>query len=198
MESLSEADLAWQAAHGNVLAFGELVQRTQASVLNVCYRLVGSMSEAEDMAQDAYLRAYQRLHLYDPQRPFGPWMRRVAANVCINYLKSQTMLEVELDEESAYAVSDEMNPESKAAQRSEGEAVLAAVLSLPPHYRVVIELRHFQGLNYEEIAAELSLPLSDVKSHLFRARRLLAARLQPQASESHPANPRAGGIGEPS
>ncbi len=167
-----------RARSGDGDAFGEIVRRHQSAVFNVCYRLLGDPADAEDAAQEAFLRAHSRLGLFDLERPFGPWMRRLAANLCLNRLKARTPagrpLDDELDEAPA---TPALNPETAREHVERSEAVRAAIRQLPPHYRAVIELRHFQDLAYEEIAATLNLPLSDVKSHLFRARRLLAAWL---------------------
>jgi len=155
------------------------VRSYQVSVFNVCYRLLGERREAEDMAQEAFIRAYERLNTFDVERPFGPWIRRVAANLCLNRLEARPPVHVELDEERDETGRWEQGDPARARERAESaEAVRAALLSLPPHYRAVVELRHFQDLSYAEIAEALNLPLSDVKSHLFRARKLLAEKLQ--------------------
>jgi RNA polymerase sigma-70 factor (ECF subfamily) len=171
----SDRDLALRARRGDTEAFGELVRRYQTSVFNVCYRLTGERREAEDLAQEAFIRAYERLDSYDPDRPFGPWMRRVAANLCLNRLSLQRPPEVMIDEERDEA--DEGEPETIREQTERAESVRAAILSLPPQYRAVIELRHFEDMSYDDIAAALRIPLSDVKSHLFRARKMLAEKI---------------------
>jgi RNA polymerase sigma-70 factor (ECF subfamily) len=161
-------------------AYGELVRQHQTSVFNVCYRLLGERREAEDLAQEAFIRAYERLHTFDVERPFGPWIRRVAANLCLNRLEARAPAHVELDEERDETDHWEQVDPARVHEQAEGaEAVRAALLSLPPHYRAVLELRHFQDMSYAEIAQALHLPLSDVKSHLFRARKLLAEKLKP-------------------
>jgi RNA polymerase sigma-70 factor (ECF subfamily) len=175
MAELTDRDLVIAARRGGAESFGELVRRYQASVFNVCYRVLGERREAEDMAQEAFIRAFQRLDTFDADRPFGPWIRRVAANTCLNHLDSARPIEAVLDEERDTA-TDPL-PETRREQAEQAEAVRGAILSLPPHYRVVIELRHFQELSYDEIASTLNIPVSDVKSHLFRARKLLAERL---------------------
>jgi RNA polymerase sigma-70 factor, ECF subfamily len=174
MSAPSERDLIQRAHRGDAEAFGELVIRYQTSVFNVCYRLLHERAEAEDMAQETFIRARERLHTFDEERVFGPWVRRVAANVCLNHLESQKRM-VELDEERD--TDESHRPETQVEGRERSEQIRAALASLPAHYRVVIELRHYQGLSYDEIAAELNIPLSDVKSHLFRARKLLAEKL---------------------
>ena len=178
MAKACDRDLVLQARRGATQAYGELVQRYQASVFGVCLRMMEERQEAEDMTQDAFLRAYQHLDTYDTERPFGPWIRRVAANLCLNRLarsrRAVMPLEDELDQPSESA---DPGPEALTEIKEQQEIVRAAVLSLPPHYRAVIELRHFQGLRYAEISEVLGIPLSDVKSHLYRARQRLARRL---------------------
>ena len=176
MADPTDRDLAIRARRGEAEAFGELVRRYQTSVFNVCYRLLGERREAEDLAQEAFVRAYQRLDSFDAERPFGPWMRRVAANLCLNRLQLDAPPAAPLDEERDEDTAT--TPEAAQEQSERAELVRAALLSLPGHYRAVIELRHFQELSYDEIAAALRLPLSDVKSHLFRARKMLAEKLE--------------------
>ena len=174
MSAPSDRDLIQRARRGDAEAFGELVVRYQTSVFNVCYRILHERREAEDMAQETFLRARDRLQTFDDERLFGPWIRRVAANVCLNHVEAQKQT-APLDEERAAGESH--GPESQVESRERSEQIREALASLPVHYRVVIELRHYQELSYDAIAAELQIPLSDVKSHLFRARKMLAEKL---------------------
>jgi len=180
MDESSDRELALRTRRGESEAFGELVQRYQSSVFNICYRLLGERREAEDLTQEAFVRAYQRLDRFDAERPFGPWMRRLAANLCFNRLKVKRMVSLPIDDERDGLLPDnasQNNPELVHLQAERAESIRAALLSLPPHYRAVIELRHFQDMSYAKIAEHLEIPLSDVKSHLFRARRLLEKKL---------------------
>jgi RNA polymerase sigma-70 factor (ECF subfamily) len=170
----SDRDLIQRARRGDAEAFGELVTRHQTSVFNVCYRILHERTEAEDMTQETFIRAHERLSTFDDERPFGPWIRRVAANVCLNHLDVQHIT-APFDEERD--ADEGQRPESQAEVRERSGQIRSALASLPAHYRVVIELRHYQELSYDEIAAELDIPLSDVKSHIFRARKLLAEKL---------------------
>ena len=181
MNDSSDRDLILRARRGESEAFGELVRRTQTAVFNVCYRLMGERREAEDMAQEAFIRAYERLGTFDLERPFLPWVRRVAANLCLNHLSAQTPDQAELDEERDQAVPGE-GPSSLVEQRERSWRIHTALLALPPRYRVVIELRHFQELSYDEIARTLDRPMSDIKSDLFRARKMLAEKLKDESS----------------
>lgn len=171
----SLVELALQGEHE---AFGELVKRYQRSVFNVCYRIMGERQEAEDMTQETFLRAHDRLKTFDPGRPFGPWIRRVGANLCLNTIKRRKLMMLPLNEELEGSTRKiDERPEAAQIQAERSEAIREAILELPVPYRVVIELRHFFDLSYKEIAEAVGLPLSDVKSHLFRGRKILAERL---------------------
>ena len=176
MTAPTDRDLIVRARRGAAGsdAFGELVTRYQTGVFNVCYRLLHERGEAEDLAQETFMRAYDRLHTFDLEREFGPWIRCVATNLCLNHLESRKVI-APLDEERD--ADESQRPEKQVEVKERSAQVRRALASLPPHYRVVIELRHYQEMSYDEIAVELNIPLSDVKSHLFRARKLLAEKL---------------------
>ena len=178
MGDSTDRDLVLHTRSGEANAFGELVRRYQASVFNVCFRLMGERREAEDLAQEAFIRAYKRLDTFDMGRPFGPWIRRVAANLCITHLRRREPLHLHLDEERDQPIQTvEMDVETRHMQTEDSEVVRSALIGLPSHYREVIELRHFHELSYAEISSALEKPQSDVRSHLFRARKMLALRL---------------------
>ncbi len=174
MSAPSDRDLIQRARRGDAEAFGDLVTRYQANVFNVCYRILHERAEAEDMTQETFIRVQERLDGFNDERPFQPWIRRVAANVCLNHLESRRVA-TELDDERD--ADESRRPESQVEFRERSEQIRNALASLPAHYRVVVELRHYQELSYDEIATVMNIPLSDVKSHLFRARRILAEKL---------------------
>jgi RNA polymerase sigma-70 factor (ECF subfamily) len=178
MQAADDGVLVRQVWQGRLEAYGELVRRYQGSVYGVCYRMLGERREAEDLAQDAFIRGFERLDTFDLAYEFGPWIRRVAANLCLNRLQRRQPVLLDLDDEAGLRGGPPgPTPESSAEKHQQAEDIRQAILALPPAYRAVIELRHYQEASYEEIAAALYLPLSDVKSHLFRARRILARRL---------------------
>jgi RNA polymerase sigma-70 factor, ECF subfamily len=177
MSSSDEGGLARRVRTGDREAFGELVRLHERAVFNVAYRMLGNTRDAEDAAQDTFLRAYRFFDRYDPGRPLGPWLRKMAANLCLNRIEAAHPA-AEFDEEATAAPDPHPGPEAQLLIRDRERLIRAALLKLPPRLRLVIELRHFQDLSYEEIAAELGRPLSDVKSDLFRARQVLAERLK--------------------
>jgi RNA polymerase sigma-70 factor (ECF subfamily) len=176
MTAPTDRDLIIRARRGATGgdAFGELVTRYQTGVFNVCYRVLHEHGDAEDLAQETFMRAYDRLHTFDLEREFGPWIRRIAANLCLNYLESHKVT-APLDEERD--ADESQRPEKQVEVKERSAQIRHVLASLPPQYRVVVELRHYQELSYDEIAQELNIPLSDVKSHLFRARKILAEQL---------------------
>jgi RNA polymerase sigma-70 factor (ECF subfamily) len=175
MNEASDLLLVQRTRGGDVNAFGELVQRYQASVFSVCYRLLGDSAEAEDLAQEAFLRAFRRLGSYDEERPFGPWMRRVAANLCLNALQQRRPPPSELDDEIDEVPGDPGEMPERAGDRAElAQRVRTGLLRLPDSYRAVIELRHYQDMRYDEMAAALGIGVGEVRTRLFRARRMMA------------------------
>ena len=172
---MDEHDLAQRAAQGDREAFGGLVNCHQAGVYNVAYRMLGECREAEDAAQETFLRAYRAIRRLDPQRPPEAWLKKIAVNVCLNRLERRETLTLD-DETTVPAI--EPGPEAQTLEREQNRQVRVALLALPPRYRAAIELRHFQELSYAEMAETLERPLSDIKSDLFRARKLLAEILR--------------------
>lgn len=177
-----------RAKQGDGAAFAELVRRHQSAVFNVAYRLLGQRRDAEDVTQETFLRAYRSLAGFEAERPFAPWVKRIAANTAFNWLEAErtrrTVLEADLGREEdetadldAFPSPNTPNPEQTMVQQEQTLRIRHEILRLSPRQRLVIELRHFQELSYEEIATLLKRPLSDIKSDLFRARKLLAQRL---------------------
>ena len=179
MPAPTDQELVTRIRQGDRQAYGDLVRRYQVSVFNLCYRMLGERTLAEDMAQEAFLRGYRRLETFDAARPFGPWIHRVAVNLCITQRQKRAPVLVSLQPELDSAPGSARPPEAYAESQEAARRVRRALLELSDIQRAVIELRHFQGLKYEEIADALNLPLNTVKSHLRRARQALAQRLNP-------------------
>jgi RNA polymerase sigma-70 factor (ECF subfamily) len=180
MNDLPESTLITQARSGDSTAFGELVLRNQTDVFNVCYRLTGNRQDAEDLAQETFIRAHRKLHTFAPGYTFGPWIRKIAANICLNELKKhyRKTEQVDPDDHEWRFASSAPGPGAIAETQFQAERVREAILALPPTYRAVIELRHYQDMRYQEIADTLEIPLDHVKSYLFRARKKLAGMLE--------------------
>jgi len=181
-EAIPERRLIERSLAGDEAAFGQLVERHQGIVFNIAYRMLGNRQEAQDVAQEAFWRAYRGLGGFDLSRPLAPWLYRIVTNLSLNRLQRNPPPAVSLDAplpgqpENAppLPVPDPGAGLSDRLLQAEAQAqIRRAILDLPPADRVVVELRHFQGLSYEEIAALTGATLSSVKSRLFRARRRL-------------------------
>jgi RNA polymerase sigma-70 factor (ECF subfamily) len=168
-----EKALITAAADGDDDAFGEIVERYQKPVFNLCYRLLGNRGDAEDASQEAFMKAYKGLKKYDPKRPFMSWMLAIAYNQCIDQLRRRRITWVGL--EALFDRSDQQSPsaETTVVAIGEGEQVQEALSSLNTKDRAAIVLRYWYDYSYDEIAETLSLTNSAVKSRLHRARREL-------------------------
>lgn len=167
--------------------FGDLVGRYQSRLIRFLARLLGDDDEAQDVAQEVFIKVYQALDRYDSRYRFSTWLFRVAQNAAIDRLRRRRVRGVSLriadgggDEERTWELpADGPDPYSQVRSDERGRAVRVAVAALPWEYRELILLRHYAELAYAEIAALKELPLGTVKNKLFRARRMLEEKLGP-------------------
>jgi RNA polymerase sigma-70 factor (ECF subfamily) len=170
---------------GDLTAFEELVARYQRRVFGLCYRLLRRYHDAEDASQEAFLRAYRSLSLYDPARPFDRWLLTIAANCCVSMLRRRrvkTMDVAEGDEEAGVRrgerdAASSPDPAEEAEGRELAQAVARAITGLEDTYRLPFVLFHQEEMRYEDIAQVLNLPLGTVKSRVHRARARLHEQL---------------------
>ena len=172
----NEAELVSQAQHRDRSAFGDLVRHHRAGVINVVYRMCGDAQLAEDAAQEAFIRAWQKLPSYQPRSPFRNWLYRIATNVALDTLRRERET-VDVDKVQLRART--VGPEDSFEKSEKEEFVRNAVLALPAASRAVLVLREYEGLSYKEIAATLGIPIGTVMSRLNYARIHLAATLAP-------------------
>jgi len=184
MAAARERALIEQVQAGDLDAYGEVIREYQTSVYSVCLRILGNVQEAEDLTQEAFLRAYRNISHYDLARPFGPWMRVLAANLCYNHLKKARLDRVQLDDERGVPDQDhQRGPEILLEVSQEHQELYQKIWQLPENQRVALELRHFQGLSYQEMSEAMGTPLNTVRSHLYRGRRNLAELLEEKEDE---------------
>jgi RNA polymerase sigma-70 factor (ECF subfamily) len=168
------------AQQGDQAAFGHLVVAYQTPVYNLTYRMLGNTVEAEDAAQEAFLRAYTHLRSYDPTRPFRSWMLAIASHYCIDRLRRQRLNWLSLEDEAAMPyepASDCPSPETALAQQEQKVHIQRLLAALSPTDRAAITLCYWHDCSYEEIAEMLNLTVSAVKSRLHRARQALGKML---------------------
>jgi RNA polymerase sigma-70 factor (ECF subfamily) len=178
---LDEAELVRRAQAGDCDAFGALVELHQARILRLVRGLVGE-HDAEDVAQDAFLKAFRKIREFDGRSRFYTWIYRIASNTAMDWRKRERYRRhapLPSTQEGEDAVPDETpGPRNAAHLRELKAAIDAAVERLPEHYRTMVVLREVQGLSYEEIGETLGISKGTVESRLFRARERLRETLK--------------------
>jgi RNA polymerase sigma-70 factor (ECF subfamily) len=174
-----EADLLAKAQRGNLFAFEEIVKRHQRRVYGIAFRIVRRHDVADDVTQEAFIRAHQALGTFDTARPFGPWIARIAANLAVNHVRSPEAREEALPEGHAETPSPLKGPLESVLERESERVLEDALRDLPREQRVVFALRTFEELSYKEIADALDISVGTVMSRLSRAREKLRQALLP-------------------
>lgn len=185
-----EADmlLVERVQAGDREAFGLLVSKYQRKLLRLVMRYVRDPAEAEDVTQEAFIKAYRALPNFRGESAFYTWLYRIGINTAKNWLLAHgkrlpVMSEVSDEEsegiEDEALLRDEETPDRILMSRQIGETVQAAMEALPEDLRTAISLREIEGLSYEEIAQVMDCPIGTVRSRIFRAREAIAARLRP-------------------
>ena len=184
MTQRSDMDLLKAFLGGDNESFDLIVQRYSTSVYRLAYKFTRNRANAEDVAQDTFLRCYEYLKRNPKEVNLKPWLMTICVNLCRNLAKKKknfnfSDLKKEEDEthwEDRIEAKDK-SPADKARQKNEAERVNEAIEALPEKYQIVIQLRYADDLSYQEIADVLDLPLNTVKVHLTRAKEKLKAEL---------------------
>jgi len=184
--SESDAELIRRCLDGDQRAYAKLVTKYKRAVYNVAWRMLGNRDDAEDVSQEAFIRAFRALRGYDAGRPFMAWLLRITSNLCIDCLRRRRPGLLSMDGvrdadgefTSLELVDDAPGPEELHAAREERRRLVRHIMALPPLYRAVIVLRHDRDLSYNEIAEVLGVPVGTVKARIHRAHNLLRTRLQ--------------------
>lgn len=172
--AVDERELVNRSCAGDLDAFEDLVRIHQDRIYNLAYRITGNHEDANDAAQDAFVRAYQALSGFRRDAAFSTWLYRIATNAALDLVRRRPAIppvELPADQPSA------ADPAADVHRREVRRRVHAAVGHLPAEYRAVVVLRDLQGLAYEEIARVLHIPIGTVRSRLSRGREVLRAHL---------------------
>ena len=176
-----------QALRGNTEAFANLVEFYQRPVFNLCYRMLGDPDEAEDAAQETFLRAYNGLKRYDMQRSFSTWLLSIAAHYCIDQMRRKHFTLLSMDSLPYLDPPDlAPGPETSLSRREEQQRIRVLLDSLNPVDRAAVVMRYWYELSYEEISESLQLTVSAVKSRLHRARLEMADNWTAQIAQTSP------------
>jgi RNA polymerase sigma-70 factor (ECF subfamily) len=181
----SSEDLMAKVAEGDEYAFEILVRRHQVSVLNLIYRFIGKRAQAEDLAQDVFIRVWQAAKSYEPRAKFSTWIYRITANLCLNELKSAGRKKLipyfpgEEGKEGGFeTISDESpSAEERLLAEERIRQISDALQSLPEKQRMALILKKYDDLPYQEIAQILGCSVSAVESLLVRAKKNLLEKL---------------------
>lgn len=173
----NESQWLIDAQKGDAHAFSALVEYYQRPVYNLCYRMLGNAQDAEDAAQETFLRAYKAIRRYDRKRPFSTWLLSIAAHYCIDQIRRQRYKLVSVEELPVPDLPDHSpGLESGLSRREEQQQVHALLNVLEPTDRAAVVMYYWYDYSYNEISEALSLSLSAVKSRLHRARRAMATQ----------------------
>lgn len=183
---IDDDKLIEEALQGDQQAFKALMERHQTSVFHIVLRIVHDRELASDLVQDTFMKAFSSLKSYRSEYRFSTWLYKIAANASIDHLRKKRIKALSLDNPISTAdgqVSLEVpdythHPEREMVRRERAMSIDEAIKALPAKYRQVIVARHQEDKSYEEIAAELGVPVGTVKARIFRARELLKKRLR--------------------
>ena len=187
--SAEDRELAELAAQGREGAYRELLTRYERPVFSLILRMVGDQALAEDLAQEAFVKAFNAIDRYDSSYKFSSWIFKIANNRAIDHLRKREVETVSIDGSPDAATEEERegsrielesreeSPEKYTESRELGGHIEKAIEKLKPEYRSVILLRHVEGHSYDEIADILELPLGTVKTYIHRARAQLKSEL---------------------
>ncbi len=177
-----------RAQHGDKKAFELLVLKYQRKLMRLISRLIRDQAEAEDVVQEAFIKAYRALPQFRGDSAFYTWLYRIGINTAKNYLVTQgrrapTSTEADVEEAETFDDGDQLRdintPESMLATKQIAETVNLAMEVLPEELRIAITLREIEGLSYEDIAEAMHCPIGTVRSRIFRAREAIAEKLRP-------------------
>lgn len=175
-----------QVLKGDQNAFGEIVELYKDKVFQICFRMLGNRHEAEDMAQEAFVRAYVNIHSFNISMKFSTWLYRIATNLCIDrirkkkpdyYLDAEVAGTEGLDMYSQVA-ADTVLPEDELESLELQETIEAEIEKLPEKYRSPIVLKYIEELSLKEISEILDLPVGTVKTRIHRGREALRNQLR--------------------
>ena len=179
--------LVRRVQRGDKKAFDVLVLKYQHKIVHLVNRYVKDAAEAEDVAQDAFIKAYKALADFRGDSAFYTWLYRIAINTAKNYLLTRSRrsydYEIEVQDaemvENAPQLKDYDTPDSQLLSEEILEVIQEAIDNLPDEMRVAITLREYEGLSYEEIAEAMDCPIGTVRSRIFRAREAIDEKLKP-------------------
>lgn len=167
--------LVQKVKNGDSKAFSALMGIYQRPIYNLCYRMLGNASEAEDAAQETFLRVYRSINGYDSSKRFATWILSIAAHYCIDLTRKHRIDTLPLDETPQLRILDKPGGiEDRIIRKEEKEKVNILLQKLKPLDRTIVIMYYWNDMSYSEISEALNLSLNAIKSRLHRARRAMA------------------------
>jgi len=175
-----EQSLVEAAQNGDQKAFGLLIRQNQRRLMRFVFGLVGSFDVAEDIVQEAFVKAYSAIQTFQTDYAFYPWLATIARNLAYNHIHREEKKESldSLQEKGYGPQSVDLGPLDRLLDDEAQRGFFQAVAALPTRYRTVVVLRHFENMEYTEIASYLKIPPGTVDSRLYRARQILLESLK--------------------
>ena len=181
LDSAQEREIVLRCQNGDADAMGILIIQYQHWVYNIAYGMLGHHQDAEDVAQDAFLSAWENIGKFQFRSRFSTWLYRIVKNKCLNHIDQYQRRKTdptEIDDSQPWVPLETVTPEEEALRTEEAEIVHAALAKLKDSYREILVLRELQDLPYQEIAEILGCTLGRVKSRLHEARKALKKELE--------------------
>ena len=192
--ALEDYELVKKAIDGDQKAYAILMDRYRTSIYHMMLKMVNNKEDADDLTLEAFGKAFNKLKTYAPRYAFSTWLFKIATNNCIDYIRKKRLNLLSIDEpvehDSSHSYSNNLkasilDPEEKFIKHQRVKLMRNVMGKLSLKYRLMIELRFFEELTYEEIAKELDIPLGTVKAQLFRAKEILYNLLQSPDAQAH-------------
>lgn len=177
-----ELELIQRALNGDMNAWGEIVRCYKDAVFGIAIGILGNPADAEDAAQDAFIRAYEGLHTFHLDKRFSTWIFAVTANICKNKLRRERLF---APLKHIARLTKGSDPAQQLAQQERTQIIREAIDQLKPAYRMPLVLRYYAELDYKEIAEVLGLPEGTVKTRLHRAKAELKHILEQKGVTGH-------------
>jgi len=175
-------------------AYAELMNRYKEAIFNMMLKMVHNREDADDLTLEAFGKAFSKLATYTPRYAFSTWLFKIAINNCIDFIRKKKLNMLSIDDPieseggqdfSSNLRSANLDPEQKYIREQKLMLMRSFLRQLNPKYRLMIELRFFEELSYDEIAKELDIPLGTVKAQLYRAKELLSALMENSHRRGH-------------
>ncbi|MCB0652418.1 MAG: sigma-70 family RNA polymerase sigma factor [Saprospiraceae bacterium] len=193
-KALEDYELVKKATNGDQMAYSILMDRYRNSIYHLMLKMSGDSEDSHDLTIEAFGKAFIKLPSYVPRYAFSTWLYRIAINNCIDHVRKKRFNIISIDEtlfedtDLTFSTNMEaycLNPEDEIIREQRLFLIRKLVNQLNKKYRLMIELRFFEELSYEEIAQELSIPLGTVKAQLFRAKEILFELIQQPGASAH-------------